>query len=363
MSKPKEQAISIVGGGFSGALLALKLLERKDKPKLNVFEKNREVVPDRVISFHGTDISQLELKWITPYLRNNWNAQEVRLGNERRILHTPYYSIDSAKLRKQTVTSLKENLHTGNSSRIHSETVIFSTGYTSKDNCGWQKFLGLEFELKKPHGLHWPIIMDARCEQTDGFRFIYVLPWNETSLLIEDTHYSDHPEIDENHYASEIYRYAKREGYEIKNEIRREMGALPIPFSLPTPPSLSIGALGGFFHPLTGYSVPFSLELSTRISALPQLNSHSIEQTLSNYRKELHDSQIFSLLLSNLLFKAAKPEDRHLVFEKFYRNPQDLLERFYSLKITKKDKLKIFTGKPPVPVFKAMKIIKETLWT
>ena len=37
--------------------------------------------------------------------------------------------------------------------------------------------------------------MDARVPQEGGFRFMYVLPFTSKRLLIEDTRYSDGPEL------------------------------------------------------------------------------------------------------------------------------------------------------------------------
>ena len=46
---------------------------------------------------------------------------------------------------------------------------------------------GVEVQLKKPHGLTAPMLMDAQVPQTDGYRFLYVLPFDPRTLLVEDT--------------------------------------------------------------------------------------------------------------------------------------------------------------------------------
>ena len=58
---------------------------------------------------------------------------------------------------------------------------------------GWQKFVGREYRLAAPHGLERPIVMDATVDQTDGYRFVYCLPFAEDRMLIEDTYYSTDP--------------------------------------------------------------------------------------------------------------------------------------------------------------------------
>ena len=55
-----------------------------------------------------------------------------------------------------------------------------------------------------------------------------------------------------------------------------------------------------------------------------------------------------------MLFVAAAPEQRFRVLERFYRLHPRLIERFYAGRSTLPDKLRIFAGKPPVPLGKAM---------
>ena len=62
----------------------------------------------------------------------------------------------------------------------------------------------------------------------------------------------------------------------------------------------------------------------------------------------------FLRLLNRMLFRAAKPEGRYKVLQRFYGLPQGLIERFYAGTLTKTDKLRILIGKPPVPIFKAL---------
>ncbi|MFN7177847.1 MAG: lycopene cyclase family protein, partial [Thermaurantiacus sp.] len=56
---------------------------------------------------------------------------------------------------------------------------------------GFQKFVGVEIECDAPHGQTHPVIMDATVPQLDGYRFIYLLPFTDRRILIEDTRYSD----------------------------------------------------------------------------------------------------------------------------------------------------------------------------
>ena len=67
----------------------------------------------------------------------------------------------------------------------------------------------------------------------------------------------------------------------------------------------------------------------------------------------------FGRLLNRMLFGAALPDERYRVLEHFYRLPQPVIERFYAGRLTVRDRLRILSGKPPVPVAAAIRALLE----
>ncbi|MEJ0065044.1 MAG: lycopene cyclase family protein [Caulobacteraceae bacterium] len=67
----------------------------------------------------------------------------------------------------------------------------------------------------------------------------------------------------------------------------------------------------------------------------------------------------FYRLLNRMLFRAAQPDQRYKVLERFYRLPAPLIERFYAGDATLGDKLRILSGKPPVPIGRALGCLSE----
>jgi lycopene beta-cyclase len=68
-----------------------------------------------------------------------------------------------------------------------------------------------------------PIVMDATVEQHDGYRFVYCLPFSPTELFVEDTYYSDGPEIDRDLLRDRIGDYAAAQGWQIAGAAARSM--------------------------------------------------------------------------------------------------------------------------------------------
>jgi len=67
----------------------------------------------------------------------------------------------------------------------------------------------------------------------------------------------------------------------------------------------------------------------------------------------------FYRLLDRMLFRAARPEQRYKILERFYRLPQPLIERFYAAGSSTADKARILAGRPPVPIAAAMACLVE----
>jgi lycopene beta-cyclase len=67
-------------------------------------------------------------------------------------------------------------------------------------------------------------------------------------------------------------------------------------------------------------------------------------------------------LLNRMLFFASAPAQRYRLLQRFYTLPQERIERFYAARLTWADKLRILSGKPPVPIaaaFRAMANIER----
>jgi lycopene beta-cyclase len=193
--------------------------------------------------------------------------------------------------------------------------------------------------------------MDARLPQRDGFRFMYALPLAPDRVLLEDTYFSDLPQLDEQRLADEVLAYASRNGFEARGVVRRESGVLPLPISMPRlrepPPEapLVAGYQGGWFHPVTGYSFPVAVRLAQAVATSEphRLRPQVWPALLREQRAQLR----FAVLLNRLLFTGFATEQRYHVIERFYRLPPASIRRFYALRLTRGDRMRLLCGRPP----------------
>ncbi len=381
--------VVIVGGGLWGGLLADRLAAARPELRTLLIEKGAHLGGLPTWSFHESDFGAAGIPDSTRELiSRSWETQEVRFPGLRKAFQTRYHSIRSQDFHERVSKRLgQDRLWLGvgvagltpdqvaleSGEMISARCVIDARGAGklgagARASTGYQKFVGLDVELESPHGLEGPVIMDAEVDQIDGYRFIYLLPWSERELLIEDTRYSDGPEIDQPAFEVAIRQYAENQGWKIRTVKRREAAALPIPrdprFCADSDHRQAnslvpaIGMRAGHFHPTTGYSVCYALPLIESIVALPRIDTASVREILAQGTGEIRSQRGFFLFLNRMLFRASPPELRYRVFRRFYENPDSLVFRFYSGRLGSWDRARVFLGgKPPVPVMRGLRCL------
>lgn len=366
-------SVLLVGAGLANGLLADRLVERSDV-ELTVIEGGPRPGGNHTWCFHSTDVSRATLDWLRPFISKAWRDHDVAFPSFARTLSGEYCAVRSedfarhvtarlgARLRTSTrvreVTATQVTLDDGTT--LNADAVIDARGAQSDAQAtnGFQKFVGRELRLEAPHGLTRPLLMDASVKQLDGFRFIYVLPWDERRVLVEDTRYSDTAAIDADDFRREIDAFVAARGWKVEHVEREEQAALPIPLSSQAPvfERPVIGVSGGFFHATTGYSLPYAAELAERLASLRVLEPRALTAVLNARARDHWNEMGFFRLLNRMLFRGAEPSERVRVFESFYRHSPELIARFYAGKLTWGDKLvALRRGAPTVPALRAMK--------
>ena len=373
----------LVGGGLANSLIAYRiLLEHPDFPLL-VVERGASLGANHTWSFHDSDLTDNQQRWMEPLIAHRWSSHELRFPGRRRTICDGYNSVTSQRLHEVVAPALGDRMHLetevaevtrggivlANGERIEAKAVIDGRGDPGGGHLdiGYQKFLGLFVRLAEPHGLSGPILMDATVEQVDGYRFVYTLPFSDTEVLLEDTYYADEPVFDHHQLRNGIKDYAENQGWTIAEITGEEVGVLPIvlggdidAFWAVGPEGVArSGMRGAFFHPTTGYSLPEAVRLADEIAAIADIDSASLFELTRRRSEELWRRTGYYRLLNRMLFRAAEPELRYRIFERFYGLSEGLIRRFYAGRLHWIDKVRVLTGKPPVPVHRALQCLSE----
>jgi lycopene beta-cyclase len=373
----------LVGGGLANSLIAHRILgERPDFPLL-VVDRLASLGANHTWSFHDSDLTGEQRRWMEPLIAHRWSSHELRFPRRHRTMNDGYNSVTSEGLhevvapvlgsRMRLETEVAEVTPGGivlaNGERINAQAVIDGRGDPGGNHLdiAFQKFLGLFVRLAEPHNLTGPILMDATVEQTDGYRFIYTLPFSDIDLLIEDTYYADGPTLDRPRLRTGIEDYAVEQGWTVAAITGEEKGVLPIvlggdieAFWDAGPKGVArSGMRGAFFHPTTGYSLPEGVRLADEIAAIRDLESGSLFELTRSRSEELWRRTGYYRLLNRMLFRAAEPELRYRIFERFYGLAGGLIRRFYAGRLKWTDKVRLLIGRPPVPIHRAIGCVTE----
>jgi lycopene beta-cyclase len=366
----------LVGGGLAHGLIAWRLAQRRPTLKILCLERDACLGGNHTWSFHLSDLSAAQLHWLQPLLVKQWSSYHVHFPGLSRVLHSGYASITSERfaevigpalgtalrLDSEAVEVTPTTVRLASGEQLRAHVVIDGRGVQPSAHMvlGQQAFVGQLLRLQRPHGLVAPIIMDARVSQGEGYRFVYVLPFSEDTVLVEDTHYVDAQRATLADLRGNIAEYVRQQGWSIAECLREEQGVLPITlagdftaFWDASKGQPLAGLRAGLFHCTTGYSLPHAVRLADWL--LTQPLDATLATRMREHARQAWQRQGFYRLLNRMLFLAGRPEDRWRVMQRFYRLPEPLIARFYAGHSHWRDRARMLTGKPPVPVGQAVR--------
>ena len=371
--------IAIAGGGLAACLIALALAERQPQLDVRIVEAAETLGGNHVWSFFDSDVAVTDRWLVAPLIVYHWPGYEVRFPKFSRSLSTGYNSITSARLDAHVRSVLApDRIIRAEVKHVTPEQITLADGRTldasltidargagnlSTLKLGWQKFVGQTVHVPGGHGLTQPIVMDATVEQIDGYRFVYCLPFDAETVFIEDTYYSDAPDLDVPAIRARIIAYAASKGWQTNGGGHEETGVLPVvvggdfdAYWRSTGTGIAkAGIRSGMCQPTTGYTLPDAVRLATRLAAEPAMTPAQFEALARSHWQ----ARGYYRLLDTMLFGAAEPDQRYRIFERFYGLSAMLIDRFYAGQSTLLDKARILTGKPPVPIGRAIRAIWE----
>ena len=373
--------LAIVGGGLAGGLTALAVHRAHPEMDIALIEAGDSYGGNHRWSWFESDCGPEGDALLRSFEAKRWTGgNEVRFPSHERRLSADYRSLDSrdfdAGLRRclpqsalhlnARVTALapdKVTLADGRS--IAARRILDCRDAVPSPHLtgGWQVFLGQHRRMDAPHGVNRPVIMDATVDQIGGYRFLYLLPLSETDLFLEDTYYQDRAELDAPALRERIESYCSERGWQ-GDLVHEETGLLPVITGgdfdahregLEQPGIALAGARGGFVHPLTSYTVPIAVRTAIAVAdAVGEMAGPDLAGFVAARARDHWRSTGYYRLLGKMLFDAADPSERYRIFERFYTLPEPLIERFYAAKSSPLDKLRILSGKPPVPIRSAV---------
>ncbi len=370
----------IAGAGASGLSLAWKMLQTSlsDK-KVLIVDQSLTPANDKTWCFwDATDPPFSNL------IHRKWTQTEVSTLDDRAIKplnHYPYYCLRSIDFSNHILNSLKvhsnfdlleapieELSFNGSNPILHTERNSFKAEYIFQ-SCfdPWknisdeprhsllQHFLGWDISTSKPvFEKNRFTLMDFDRTFEDGIAFIYILPWSQTSALIEYTVFSDSL-LKKKEYEEKVSLYLNNRfnlqplDYSIGRE---EFGEIPMedrphkPWYKPN--ILNLGTVGGVTKPSTGYTFK-RIQKQTDAIIENLLSGKPLDpKPVSQKRYQAYDLWLLQIIDQH-------PKDALRVFHQLLQNNSlDELFRFLAEESSLKDDLKIMSSVPYAPFLRAI---------
>ncbi|MEG3169083.1 lycopene beta-cyclase CrtY [Sphingomonas sp. LB3N6] len=378
--------VAIVGAGLAGGMIALALKAKHPALDVRLIDAAPTVGGNHLWSFFGSDVAAGDRWIVAPLVVHAWQGYDVRFPAHARTIDETYFSIESERLDREVRRVLPADalmlgqkvsganptaVVLANGDRIEAKGVIDARGPgdLSLLDLAWQKFVGRELVLKAPHDSPTPIVMDATVPQIDGYRFVYCLPLADDRMFVEDTYYSDTPDLDVETLTTRVHDYAEARGWAVAQAARVESGVLPVAMGgnfeaywrSGGTHVAKAGMRAGMFHPTTGYSLPDAVRTASMLAGLSDFSGAKLHDTTHAMARATWKSRGFYRMLDTMLFRASEPEERYRILERFYRLSPALIGRFYAGRSTMTDKARVLTGKPPVPIARAVRAIAGSM--
>lgn len=384
--------IIIVGASLSGILAAWRVLAVNPNTSVTLIDSGNTIGGDHTWSFNWSDLIPEVHSWAKEFVAYQWDKYDVKFPKRERQLDITYCTGNSDSLRaclqpfiNNDRLNLRLNTKVSNTSansvtlengqQLKAAWVLDARGHEPKDtdHIGYQKFASRTIKTKHPHGLKYPVIMDATVDQYGGYRFVSCLPFTPNDVLIKDTYYTEGPELSEDEIQTRLDNYIQVKGWGENETIHQDQGVLLTKLAIDgkrfdewahkSGRATPIGMRAGYYHGVTGNVLPQAMKSAWLIADKIKTDGGKLgaaQAEMDQHEYDHYREEKFLRLFNRMLFRATKPEKRYKVLQRFYGLPQDLIERFHAGTYSRKDQLRILMSRPFLPLYKAKNNFNET---
>jgi lycopene beta-cyclase len=382
MSKSERQPlrIGIIGAGLSGLSLALALQSRKDfDGEVHLFEPREQYIHDRHWSFW--DASGHFFRSIKKISFDNIG---VLKGNTEKLFDCntmPYCVLSSEDVYEYAKTVLANDLrfylHMGSSVIDVASVAGHLELSLTEDGCKQfdlvfdsrivdaantkgllQWFKGAEVRIEKSAGLIKPRLMDFCLENGRPIGFFYVLPLDDSRVLVQLTYFLAPNELPPED-ASEIWTHyvSNTLGLNPNSIIREENGCIPMQVMQTDHKAFghhAIGTAAGWVRAATGYGFLDIQRAARRVAeACCISDTFEREKSLRQVKARSHwDDRLDEVFLATL--KREPERAPEFFFNIFNRASSDAVIRFLSGTATWRDRIAVMRSLPVAPFTKSL---------
>lgn len=338
MSSFESSDILLLGAGISGAVHALRFLERDSNLKIVALDDRSQRRRDHLFIFFPENLSSADREWIAPYCLPIGEAYDIYFSKGEQHCEALLWAASEEMLHKSLEDRLGQGLQWQAKVRNVSGNLVFREDHSINtadlllDARGVEShrmFRTLEshwpskvtrawrVQLSRPHELIHPVLIDARCDQSKGFHFFSLFPLGPLEIWMEQTLYLG-PALSDVHLSNdEVDRLLRF--YEISEKNRILVSSarvlLPVQMDFPVQNPFAIGSLAGFYHWGWGSSLGDSLRCSALLAQCRFWDPVEVTNTIQSHRIEKYLLNAKFAALNKEAFQQGRASQHHRFYE------------------------------------------------
>ncbi len=371
----KTADVVIAGGGLSGAVLALRFKTQRPRKSILLFESSPLNHWMGCWPYLDVDGHAARHDWLVKTSAHRWESfwvhfpemsREISIGvsllERRRLASLLQDQLKDDLILQAPVASLSvDSAVLTDGRRIESPLVFDARNKAStrpSPTSHYKHVVGLSLDLKGPHGQLVPVLMDARCPQSNGFQYFSTYPVGPQELYIEGVMHSDSPSFDSIFLRGQVLKFLAYRGWDIQQVKGAWWNTIPLPMKIPASRIMQLSAMdpapigleAQIYNYATGYSLPYLCDLSHQIAISGRWSSGLAKAILKKFESQFILTQDFNLVVNRILFKKGDPADQYLFYRNLFELDLETVRGFLSSQLRKTQRLSLLSRQRHVPL-------------
>jgi lycopene beta-cyclase len=269
----------IAGGGIAACMAALAMARLRPDVPLLIVEESERFGGEGYHHFADAEFGPDGAELIGPLAVERWPGFYVAFPGFSRKLKAEWAGFSGADLHRAVIETLTDKqirlgtrvvavredaLVLDGGETIKAEGAIDARGAANLSTLDllYEARLERDYQLKEPHRVDRPVLIDATVDQAGGFRFMQCVPLGEDRLIVADVCLSERAQSDDR-AGARLDAYLAARGWKKKRMTGQAARVRPLPvggdfaafWRLGGARVAKLGLRGGFVNPATGRTI------------------------------------------------------------------------------------------------------------
>jgi hypothetical protein len=330
-----EKPVIILGGGYLGTLLALRLREARPEVPFVLYEESSSLGGERSETFFDNHLSP----WMKPLISKSWN--EFKVGEPIEAILGQWHYIDGHFFHQyaQSVLGKRVQLNkmpTPESALKESAFVIDTRNNGHYPKTIFQADISLELVLINEHGLSEPML-DQFDQQSGAQKMFSLYPLGPRRLFVKHHQVFSVSRPIWEEMRQHLLTYLHQKGWKVSRVLKEDRHINELPLSIVvTRTAGRYISLSGLLHGPRGSTIPRIADLIEKITS-NSFRLGEVQRVVKECREEYEDIVRLYFAINRFTEVGEGP-----AFYQWLKSQRPaLMERYFSVKLSRFDKVRM----------------------